>query len=211
MTPETVTAVALLAASASVLSAAVSVRCLARAHALVQTRHPADAIPEPHDASIRIRFLRSLAAIGTTLEAMRANFEHGTAVFGNVEPPVTELGELCASAAPLGRSLDVGILHATMYWLREHGYQHAFANPSPELHECRARVDAALWETRRLMGLADDAPLPRTLADVEILAALAAPAPAVASIARERGRRAAARRETTRTTTHPAPRTANAH
>jgi hypothetical protein len=87
-----------------------------------------------------------------------------------------------------------------MYWLREHCYQRAFTIPSAEVHECRGRIDAALWETRRLMGLTQEAPLPRTLADVEALAELATPAPipmpAPVAAPLPRGRRVAARRET---------------
>lgn len=204
---ESIAALAAVAAIVSVLGAVISSRCLAAARALSHPPRPAHAAVRANDASLRVRYLRALTTIGTTLEAMRANFERGSAVFGNVEPPVTELAELCTAAAALGRSLDVGILHATMYWLREHSYQHTFTSPSPELHECRARIDAALWETRRLMGIAQEAPLPRTLADVEVLAELTSPSPA--PVPRERGRRVAARYEAHATA--PLPRTASAH
>lgn len=201
MSPESIVLLTSLAAILSLLGAMASYRCLARARTLASTPRPSPLLPLTHDTSLRVRYLRSLTAIGTTLEAMRANFEHDSAVFGNVEPPVTELAELCAAAAALGRSLDVGILHATMYWLREHCYQRAFTIPSAEVHECRGRIDAALWETRRLMGLTQETPFPRTLADVEALAELAtpspipAPAPVPAPLPRGRGRRVAARRE----------------
>lgn len=213
-TADTIATVAAIAAIISSIAAMLSTRALSRARVLASTQHIDEAIPALSDAAVRIRYLRALAAIGTTLEAMRANFDQGNApVFGNVEPPVPQLADLSSAASRLGRSLDVGILHATMYWLREHCYQRTFVNPSADLCECRARIDAALWETRRLMGIAEEAPLPRTLADVEALAELAAPAATtpVAPAARERGRRVAARRDL-RPTTHPAaPRTANAH
>ena len=200
MSPASLFALTSLAAVLSLLGAVASYRCLARARTIASTPRPTELLPLTHDASLRVRYLRSLTAIGTTLEAMRANFEHDSAVFGNVEPPVTELAELCAAAAALGRSLDVGILHATMYWLREHCYQRAFTIPSAEVHECRGRIDAALWETRRLMGLTQETPLPRTLADVEALAELATPTPipmpAPVAAPLPRGRRTAARRET---------------
>lgn len=214
-TADTIAIVASLAAIVSSIAAVLSTRALARTRALVDAPQRDEAVPPLIDLTIRMRYLRALAAIATTLEAMRANFDEATApVFGNVEPPVPQLADLSSSAARLGRSLDVGILHATMYWLREHCYQRTFGNPSAELFECRARIDAALWETRRLMGIAEDAPLPRTLADVEALAEETRPA-AVAAIAAapaaERGiRRVAARREL-RPAPHPTPRAANAH
>lgn len=196
MTPETLAVIACLACTISVLAAVASCRRLGQMHDAAVPKGAGRAAPVLHDASTRVRYLRALAAIGTTLEAMRANFDRGSVpVFGNVEPPVAQLAELSAAAAPLGRSLDVGILHATLYWLREHGYQRAFTNPSPELHECRARINAALWETHRLLGIAQDVPLPRTLADVEALAELATPPAVSVPAPRERGRRVAARRE----------------
>lgn len=209
MSQESISTLASLAALVSVLGAVISYRCLARARALAHAPRPTAVALVANDTSLRVRYLRALTAIGTTLEAMRANFERGSAVFGNVEPPVAELAELCTAAAALGRTLDVGILHATMYWLREHGYQHAFSSPSPELHECRARIDAALWETRRLMGIAQEATLPRTLADVEALAELGSPA--AAPLPRERGRRVAARRDGRAAAPLPVTRTVGAH
>ena len=204
-----------VAAIISTIAAMLSARALTRTRAVADASRLDETVPPLSDGTVRLRYLRALAVIGTTLEAMRANFDQGSApVFGNVEPPVPQLADLSSAAARLGRSLDVGILHATMYWLREHCYQHTFVNPSAELFECRARIEAALWETRRLMGIAEEAALPRTLADVEALAELAAPAaPPQAPPARERGgrRAVAARRELRAAASHATPRTANAH
>lgn len=187
--------VATIAAAASVACAVLSYRWLARARALMDGRGAAAPRPVLHDAAMQLRYLRALSVVGVTLEAMHGNLVRAdeTPIFGNVVPPVAEMTELRDAATALGRALDVGILTATVYWLREHWYQRSFVHGSSELYECRARVDAALWETRRLMGIAADATLPRTLADVEALAELAAATPAVA---RTRGRRVAARRET---------------
>lgn len=184
-------AVAAVAALTSAVCAALSYRWLARARA---TGHAANPRPVLHDAALHVRYLRALSTVGVTLEAMHGNLARAdaTPVFGNVVPPISEMAELRDAAAALGRSLDAGILIATVYWLREHWYQHSFVHGSSALHECRARVEAALWETRRLMGIAADAALPRTLADVEALADLATAAPATV---RPRGRRVAARRD----------------
>jgi hypothetical protein len=186
--------VAAAGAAASAACAVMSHRWLARARELTDGRGTAAQRPVLHDAAIQLRYLRALSVVGVTLEAMHGILVRAdeTPVFGNVVPPIAELAELRDAATALGRTLDVGILTATVYWLREHWYQRSFVHGSSELYECRARVDAALWETRRLMGIAADATLPRTLADVETLAELAAPAPAVG---RTRGRRVAARRE----------------
>lgn len=203
-----VATVASVAAIISALAAMLSARAIRRARALANASRE-ESVPAVGEPTVRVRYFRALAAIGTTLEAMRANFDRGNApVFGNVEPPVPQLAELSSAAARLGRSLDVGILHATMYWLREHCYQRTFVNPSTELSECLARIDAALWETRRLIGIGESAPFPCTLADVEALAELAPaaqPTPAVPT--RERGRRVAARRDLRPA---PAARAANA-
>lgn len=182
------------AAAVSAMCAALSYRWLARARALMDGRGAIARRPVLHDAAMQLRYLRALSVVGVTLEAMHGNLARvdDTPVFGNVVPPIAELAELRDAATALGRALDVGILTATVYWLREHWYQRSFVHGTSELYECRARVDAALWETRRLMGIAADATLPRTLADIEALAELAATAPAAA---RPRGRRIAARRE----------------
>lgn len=187
--------VAAVAAAASVACAAMSYRWLARARALIDGRGTPTPRPVLHDTAMQLRYLRALSVVGVTLEAMHGNLLRAdeTPVYGNVVPPVAEMAELRDAATALGRALDVGILSATVYWLREHGYQRSFVHGSSELHECRARVDAALWETRRLMGIAADATLPRTLADVETLAELSA---AASATGRSRGRRVAARRET---------------
>lgn len=191
--PGMMTAVAAAAAAASAVCSALAYRWLARARALVGERVMTSR-PVLHDAAVHVRYLRALSVVGVTLEAMHGNLARAedTPVFGNVVPPVAELTELRDAAAALGRSLDVGILAATVYWLREHCYQRSFVHASSELYECRARVDAALWETRRLMGIDVDAALPRTLADIEALADLAATAPPAG---RTRRRSVAARRE----------------